>query len=214
MPKSPSTRNLPDFCCYRLRPHQLQQQRHYINQIYDAQPDRYGRDGRFLAHPPNCPARLVLRPKFFNNSYLIFPAADDISAAPHRGFPDTVEPETVKAEITRTILNHNQFDDVDVAREARREAAELLERWGIENPVRDELLDRLSVRSDKLAIIYDVCQSTVAQWARRTSGKHAIHSPTGLIVSRLRNFDLSSPTLDLAWVKAKYDAEATSRRAR
>jgi hypothetical protein len=146
--------------------------------------------------------------KFFNNSYLIFPTDEEATSSPHRGFPDTVEPETVKAEITRTILNQNQLDEDDVARAAQREADALLERWGIENPVRDELLDRLSTRQDSLAIIYDVCHGTVAQWARRTGGKHAIHSPAGLIVSRLRNFDLSSPVLDLAWVRGKHDARS------
>ena len=88
-----------------------------------------------------------------------------------------------------------------MTRAARLEADALLERWGVENPTRDELIERLSGRSDRLAIIYDMCHSTVAQWARRTSGKHAILSPAGLIVSRLRNFDLASPLLDLAWVR-------------
>lgn len=95
-----------------------------------------------------------------------------------------------KAEKPASLKNlFEEFSDVDDARVARINAAEeLLKAWGIENPTRQRILDRLGNREDIVDVIKGVCESTSQQWAEGVARKReVIKRPAGLIVSRLLN---------------------------
>jgi hypothetical protein len=87
----------------------------------------------------------------------------------------------------KNLFKEKSDDDDDARARARVDAAEkVLKDWGIENPSRQCILERLKQREDIVEVIRSICESTSDQWALGVNTRqHAIKRPVGLIISRL-----------------------------